>query len=571
MVKQILTISTLLIYLCTYAQTDDPATATPVVPDFYSLGTTLNGNIASATGSGLTSVCGYTPTDDVFLQFTAVTQGLKIEGQTGDFDMVIELRDASDAGLECMNINAGIGGETMWLANLVPGNTYKIMVYSQDGNAGAGNFTIKSEWLPDVYIRDGWWPTNTGADVGNDPGYKINQMLSRRLTNGSEFPANVQALVQATEFRFTDQLTGDVCTTILTGTSAQVNLNSVQTNCNLCFGKDYDVDCQVMLEGQWCGYSELRSIFTEAEPNTVVTAGYENGSYNLMEQIRVDFVGSDQQIYWDLVTNNGTYPISFDYTANPTSWLYFQDVPCMRYNKIYSVQVTVEYCGVTGPMSDPVAIATTPLPYSMVRSQYCGTEQYQGATILCDFIEGADQYAWQFAPINEGDPEMQPIGPATVAYTPTTAIYMLDLGLTQGQAYRVGAKPFLGTSDGCGEEQEGDYGWFCEVVIIDPLDPAPPPLWSDDSTSLDTSNEMAERNIVNSLNDEILTLRLEQQSEKATMRLIDLNGRTVYSQAVYKANEAQFIQIPVLNLSPGIYIASVESEDGTQFQKILLK
>lgn len=82
MVKQILTLSTLLIYLGTCAQTDDPASATTFVPEFYSLGTTINGNISGASASGLTSFCGYTPTDDVFLQFAATTQGLKIEGTT---------------------------------------------------------------------------------------------------------------------------------------------------------------------------------------------------------------------------------------------------------------------------------------------------------------------------------------------------------------------------------------------------------------------------------------------------------------------------------------------------------
>lgn len=571
MVKQILTISTLLIYLCTYAQTDDPATATTVVPDFYSLGTSINGNISAATGSGLTSFCGYTPTDDVFVQFTATSQGVKITGQTADFDMVIELRDAADAGLECMNINAGPGGETLWVNDLVPGNTYKIMIYSQDGVAGAGNFTLQTEWLPDVYVRDGWSPTNVPADAGNDPGYKINQNLSRRLCNGSEFPANIQALVQATEFRFTDQLTGDVCTTILTGTNAQVNLNSVQTSCNLCFGHDYDVDIQVMLEGQWCGFGEVRWIYTEAEPNTVVTAGYANQSYSLMDEIRCDFVGSDQQIYWDLVTNNGTYPIAFDYPGNPTSWLYFEDVPCMRYNKLYNVQVSVEYCGVTGPPSDPIVVATSPLPYADVRDQYCDTEQYQGATILCDFIEGADQYAFQFTPIQEGDPDMQPIGPAIIAYSPTTAIYMLDLGLTQGQAYRVGAKPFLGTSDGCGEEQEGDWGWFCEIVIIDTTVPVPPPVWdldgNDDEWVLDAEDRLESI----TFSEDYVTVKMSSLESQAIFRLFDLNGRIVYQQPIYEAEQAQFIQAYLPELSSGIYVASVADDRSDSRQKIFIK
>ena len=41
-------------------------------------------------------------------------------------------------------------------------------------------------------------------------------------------------------------------------------------------------------------------------------------------------------------------------------------------------------------------------------------------------------------------------------------------GSIPGATYRVGCKPILGVFDSCDDYQEGDYGYFCPITIIDP-------------------------------------------------------------------------------------------------------
>lgn len=565
-----------------FSQSDDPSTPTAIALPFYSMGGMTGGSITGATGSAPAS-CN-TPADDVFYGFTASTQGVRIEATTADFDMVLEILDDTDALLDCYDNVFGVGGETWFYPNLTPGNDYKVRVYSKTGTSN-GNFNIKTEWLPDVYIRDGWYPTDATEDlVDGIYGYKINQQPSRRLTiPAGGFPITFTGSVDATIWEFTDQSDFTVYThTVNGGANTKINLNDVVNPGTLCFGTSYDVRVQLVIEGQECGYSEVRQLDMEAEPSTVVTVGYPNQFYDMVTPFRCDFVGDDQQIYWRLTTDNGGTVITHDYTGDPTSWIYGEDVLCMRYNKIYAVEVAAEYCGTVGSWSDPITIFTEPYPYTNVRTEYCETYQWAGATILCDFIPQADQYAFQLAPIEEDDPDMIPNGPAIVAYRPTTALYLLDLlaeGLTYGQAYRVGAKSYLGISDGCDDEQEGDYGWFCQIVIIDPADPpSPPPFGTEDDNIYVDLTEAGEgvkpfRLFPNPLEGRNVTVSAMDFASEGLVnfQIMDLNGHMVHEQSWVKSKNQNLFELGLdPDLKAGLYLVVADYNGQRHTERLIV-
>lgn len=576
------TLTALTIALLGFGQSDDPSTPTVISLPFYSMGGWAAGSITGATGSAPAS-CN-APADDVFYGFTASTQGVKIEATTADFDMVLEILDASDVLLDCMDNVFGVGGETWFYTNLTPGDDYKIRIYSNAGTSN-GNFSIKAEWLPDVYVRDGWWPTDAVDDlIDGIYGYKINQQPSRRLTStAGGFPITFNASVDATMWEFTDQGNATVYThTILGGANTKINLNDVVNPSTLCFGTTYDVRVQLVMEGQECGYSEIRELDMEAMPTTRVTLGYPNQFYDMATPFRADFVGDSQQIYWQLTTDNGQTVINHDYTGSPSSWIYGQDVLCMRYNKIYAVEVTVEYCGTIGSWSTPITIFTEALPYSNVRAEYCNTYQWAGGTILCDFIPQADQYAFQLAPIVEDDPDMVPIGPAIVAYRPTTALYLLDLlaeGLTYGQAYRVAAKPFLGIADGCDDQQEGDYGWFCQIVIIDPADPpSPPPFGSEDNNIYVDLSEAGDgvkpfRLFPNPTESRTITVSAMDFASEGLVHfsIMDLNGQKVHEQSWVKSKSQNLFELGLSpDLGAGLYLVVADHNGKRHTERLII-
>jgi hypothetical protein len=194
---------------------------------------------------------------------------------------------------------------------------------------------------------------------------------------------------------------------------------------------------------------------------------------------------------------------------------------------------------------------------------------YAGNTILCDFLEMVDQYGWQFAPIEPGDPEMVPTGPAIVTYTPTTACYLLPLGLELGATYRAGVKPFVGVTDNCSDPQEGDYGFFCPINIIDPANP--PAIGDQVSMSLSDYTEIeqqesAARVFRVSGGDYVISLdgRNSAVQGNVLMEVYGLNGQLMSIQryAGVEANPILQMMVPQ-NLSSGIYILKISSETGS--------
>ena len=544
MKKLILGFTTMLISLFSFGQ-ENPGTAVNIVLSDYFFNTynsvsctTASGSLGSS-GSGV-AVCAGTDANDVWYRFTSNTQAVRITGTTSTFDMVLEVIAVTGmTSMACQDAVAGVGGETLRVSGLTIGQDYYLRIHSSDG--AAGSFSFCAEYLPSASVRTGWYPVYTPDD--GLPGYKINQNIFR--TNYTPY----NGLVQATRWMFEDISNGDIFVYIVSGTNGLVSLNTLG---GLCFGKTYDVSVEIRVDNFWCGYSVVRQIYTEAVPTTTVEPAYIGLTYDLSQDLKAIFVGAGQNLEWRFITNNNNDTILHS-GVNSSSHAYFSEMECMRYNRIYSVEVRAEYCGVFGPWSSPVFIIIESLPYVNVLPQYCNTTQFPGVTLLCDFVEIVDSYAWQLTPIEAGDPTMTPIGPAIVTYSVnTTALYLLPLGLQFGTTYRVGVKPLLGTLDSCNDPQEGDYGFFCPITIGNPS--APPVLPR--SVYFDSDARVGELGVFpNPSTNGIVTLSLQdiQVFGEGSVEVYDQLGKLVRADYFSALEEATFIELNLSNQAPGRY------------------
>lgn len=560
-IKPLVFLASTLFSVALFAQEDD-ATALPLsVQDYFDaddLGCTLVAGSLGATASGVPA-CSGADGNDVWYSFTSNTQAVVLQVNSNDADLVIELLDNSLISLGCVNAVAGTGEEEIVVNTLTSGDDYFLRIHSASG-AGGGNFTICARDLPAVAIPDGWWPTKT-VDPGL-PGYKINELVTRNF-----LPVNT--LVESTLWEFTDTGTGTIYSTTVNGFNSLLNLNSVG---GLCFGTSYDVRVQIEIDGYMSGWGVTRTIMMEAVPNTEVEPSFIGQSYALDGELKAVFVGSNQSLEWRLTTDNGN--TSFVHNGGSSSWLYLDDITCVRYNKIYNIEVRASLCGVWGPWSDPVFIITNPLPYTNVQATFCNSSQFLGGFVQCEFVPVADQYAWQFAPIDPMDPTMTPIGPAIVAYSPNTILGLNGLGLQMGETYRVAAKPQVGTFDACDDPQEGDYGFFCPVTIID-ISPLAPVPGNPMELSMESSDEHPDASTFfpNPVSNDVLTVRLpsEKYTEMLMVDVLNLTGQLVYSHTFTAAEDAGYVQINLSQLDTGVYLVRLNDGSQQEQQRIIIQ
>lgn len=564
--------------LSLWSQGDNLGAATNLPQPFYTLGTNQAGTLLGGTNSGLALGDGTTPAlIDGFYSFTANSQGANIEVAPNGFDVALEIRDDAGTFVAAMN-NEPAGVTEEWFASmLTPGNDYVIRVYTLDV-AGADDFTILVEELPEANLRPNFSP-DPPVDQGL-LGYKIADQTKRNNINAAYYPADLTPLVQATMWELVDVDDGTVYTHTITGTNSVLILNDVQTPDQLCFDRTYSVRCQLRLDGKWCGYGPAYDILTESYPEVKVLPEFLNQAYLLQPGfLRTNYLGDGQQIEWHLETNQGSPdgPMEIDYAnvGSSSTYCYFQNVECMRYNKIYSVEVRAEYCGMYGPWSEPAAFYTSPLPYTYVRPEYCGLDLYAGEGIFAEYIEGADQYAWQAAPIDPADATMTPVGPALVTTTPTTAVTMGSLGVELGATYRVGCKPVLGVFDTCDDYQEGDYGYFCPITIIDPsafgaLDSGMSPFATDQEEII--ADERLE--VMQLVDYDLLTFDVRESGLNGftVFTVVDISGKVIQSERLLITDEIDLVQFPLqAALSTGVYVIQAVSGDQAVSAKIYVQ
>ena len=522
--------------------------------------TALAGNLG-ASGSGVPT-CSGTDSDDAWYVFTAQTQAAKFVATAAGADLVLEVLNTGNlASISCSNASGAGAGETLRVSGLTAGQTYYLRIHSTNGAGGA--YTVCGQFYPASKVRDGWHPVPS-PDIGL-PGFRVNEAVNR----DQYAPNNGQ--IQATRWQFTDINTLDEYTFQVNGTNSVLNLNAVG---GLCFGTSYDVLVQVQVDGYWCGYGAVRQIIMEAAPTTELEPGYAGQNYDLNDDLKARFVGAGQSIQWRLTTDNGMTEVIENSAAN-SSYLYFDQTTCLRYNRIYTVEIRAFYCGVWGPWSTADFIITNPIPYVNVRPQFCNTTQFPGATLQCDFLPIVDSYAWQISPIETGDVTMTPVGPAIVAYSVNTSLYLLPLGLTFGQSYRVGAKPLLGTVDACNDPQEGDYGYFCPILIGNPNAVLPDYDYrSSESESIFEQPEPEFAVFPNPIRDGIANLDLRNANLHGDAWVIvhNMAGRELLRRQVNKIEDASFLQLGLpAACTAGMYLISVMTESTTLTTRALVQ
>ena len=534
------------------------ATGVPCTPTTLNLGT---------SGSG-TAACAGVDNDDVWLSFTSITQGIQVDAESITFDAVLYLYDNSLSLIGCENSVAGNGQESLWITTLTPGDNYFIRVHSFSG-AGAGSVDVCAYHLPQSEVRSGWSPFPSGDP--NEPGYRVTELTKRR----NYAPYNNE--IDATRWEFTETISGAIEIVEIAGNSGNLSLVQVP---NMCYGNDYAVRVQVQVDGLWCGYGQSFPLTMEALPNTRLLPGYGGGTYGISSNIKVVFSGADQMIEWRFTSDNGNEVLQH-FSTNSTISL--DDVACIRYNRIYTVEVRVTYCGITGPWSATDFIIISQIPYTGLTNQYCGTVQYPGATLQTDFVNVADQYAWQLAPVDPMDPDLTPIGPAIVTYTSNTLLYLLPLGLDFGTTYRIATKSFLGTQGGCTTSQESDYGEFCLVTIGNPSLLAPPfeeMSRPDDQVQFNYSNATAKSftsitaypNPLISGNDLSVKVEGNDLTSNATIAVFNAQGQEVFNGNVSQYISGSSIRLNTDNTwSKGIYFIQVKDERKSMSTTLLLK
>lgn len=448
----------LLVSFGLFAQ-DEPGTQTGTIDNC----TTCNlvaGNLAAATPSAI-PFCTGAGSNDVFYTFTAPAPlqvgdqiGIKVTIQNAVFDAAIEILDNSNTSLECSDSVTGVGDEDLVEYGFTAGDTYHIRIYAVDGVIGSGDFDICIQQLPELFVRNNY----VGFGLSGD-GYTINDLVNREgFTN--------PAPVERTGWLFVCDQDGTESYVEVNGTNPNINLNTVP---GVCYDKTFTVYVRVMIGGQWCGYGEGRQIFMEPAPTSVVQSSYCGNTYAVNSGIlAATFFGTNADTEWEFSTDNGN--TVFTVMSDPGSSVVFLDeIPQLRYNKVYQVRVRANVCGLWGPWSDPCPIITELFPYTELLSGFCNTVVPSNATWVCNPVANADTYVWQVAPIECGDTDFVPTGPAQVFFVTggSTVFSLAQADIVPGQCYRVGVKAFVG-------EQEGDYGYFCEVQASGGVATLPP-------------------------------------------------------------------------------------------------
>jgi hypothetical protein len=555
--RKLLVMSFALLSIGLQAQ-DTPAGAVPVTSQEYPTCLANSANISAMGASGIGNECAATvANDDFFYQFTATSAGYKIEGTTAAFDMVLQVLDDGLNVVACENVNGAGSGEVLFVNNLLPGDHY-IRVYSADGISGSGGFDLCIARLPEANLLASYTPFPSVDD--GLPGYKITQFTSRNFWGYS---------VEATHWQFIDPADpGNPIENIVNGANGIVVLNSMP---DLCFNKTYDVRVQVMVEGQWCGFNTAMPLTTEAEPVTGVSLAYQGGNYDLSDFISANFVGSGQLIEWEFASDNDPAFTFINPGNTNSSLVYFDDVPCIRYNTIYQVRVRAHYCSQVGSWSAPTYIIVSQIPHLTLWPEFCGESLYAGSTVICEYLDGVDvDYAWQIAPIEPGNPNV-PIGPAIVTTTGFTSLYLLPLGLEYGQYYRIGVKALIGLNDGCGFLQEGDYGNFCVIQIIDP-NALMAPDYRD--FEIDASSSLGDISIYpNPSTARTLQVQMNYQDYEHLngVDVYDLNGRKVLEMNAQEFSAGSGALTFDSELPNGLYVVRFLSDSGIVSKKLILE
>jgi hypothetical protein len=552
-----------------------------------------NGSAPTTTNYCLTAspqtanACGGAATDVYWFRFTVptsvTTASVKVSVAPVGFDAVIDFYAGTAAApiyRECSN-TAGNGAtevlKTTFATNpIVTGTEYYFRVSSLT-DVAALCFNLSLEYYPTSFVRTGHFPNPQIDDAVT--GYKVTQVVPRQ----PPVPAGVPTLVTGTRFRFVDialPANNPGCTfTINNSSFSEVTLRNVPC---VCYGTSYRVFVELQVDNHWCGEGEMRMVNLEPEPNTTITTP-PCAALTFAGQVQALFIANSAIFEWEF-SQAGTVLATVS-TPPGQTFVNLSQVPCLRFNRVYSVRIRVSYCGTFGAWSPYSCVITQPFPTVNITSSACGSTVPSFFTINSAFVPGVNQTIFRLYRINPGAPTF-PIAPAVVLVTNSNFMNLGPYGLAPGGTYVIQAR---GRRTSCGIVQEGDFGPLCIFTVAGGgaimLDESEIPENLEDYEAVDiietedldfdfTSNDSGTLAVFTLSNQQrILTFNTEAfaSTGSATLQLFNTSGQLVHTGNVTLSEGIPVQQTELPNtISSGIYIVRLHNADGVISDKIAL-
>jgi len=571
------------------------STALTITPGNYLLNAvgytpiTATNECLVTTSSQATSACTATaPTKACWFRFTVPTgilsAAVKVTVVPTGFDASIDFYSGTSAAPvyeECVNTGGSGVTETLkttWANNPInPGVEYYFRVSSNTSTAAC--FTVKVEYYPTSHLISS---PNPSPDAGM-AGYRTNNFAKR---NNPSFAAQ-NNLVTSTRFRFVDQANPNGAPCIATTGNSSVDQAYLYSFPCICYGKTYDVYIEIQMDGIWCGEGPVRTLSMEAYPNNTISNTPCATLTLLSGVLNTTYLGSTAITEWEISFAGSVVATTQSLPGITTLNLNNPALACLRYNRIYSIRIRMNYCSVWGQWSAPYCLITAPIPYLTVTgpppayANICNTTISPYTIVYSQFTQGANQYIWQIAQVNPGVPQT-PIAPAIVATTGTEVLMLNQFALTPGNSYRIGVKPKL-TS--CNSPQEGDYGPFCVVTIgamAAPNNPSSLELVNEEMQTERNASDVMEvdqqGNVAvisfQGIEEKMATIRItdERALGKGMIQLVGMNGQMLFSNDVFIESMDQLIQVPLpSNIATGLYMVSFRTHEQTVTEKFWVR
>lgn len=519
--------------------------------------TFINGNLTPLTNSGIAaSPCGAVASSDAFYTFTAPAPtiagdkiGIKVTLQSATFDGVIQIINSANENVACVNAVSGLGNEDLvhYLPTASTGQTFHVRIHSATGAIGAGTFQLCTKQIPELFLRPQFVITNS---AGNP--YQLYDIINREFFNNP-------GPVQKTGWLLIDQATQTQHYAEVNSALTTIVLNQIP---GLCYNRQYMVFCRVQIGGIWCGYGEGKLIQMAEFPITSVvpvTGGVTQcgGTFDIYQsQLLATFIAPGQIFEWEFTTDNGQTVVTCQ-GAPGSSIILLDACGGLQYNKIYSIRIRAQVCGVWGPfISTNCFIFTTPVPYTQLRPDYCPSTVGAGSNIIATYVANATQYAFKVFPIACNDPFFTPTGPAQTIIHNSNIFPLSLMSITPGQCYGVEVKPYIGN-------QEGEFGQTCKITITggglpNPNGLAPEPDLKSMETGLhDTELFLLYPNPNNGTFD--ILLDTANGEEKVNFEVYDLSGKQILSEQ--RANGGRSVYSLQADVPTGLYLIRVQSGD----------
>ena len=493
------------------------------------------------------------------------TRSVKITANSGSFSPVIDFYDSAVSFKECVTGN--IMRTTPTTNAIIPGQDYYFRISSTTLATGS-SFTLAVEYYPVAEIRSGYYPTVDADGFGLCDQLKRNNISGVSITN--------------TRFRLVPTTTPNNggCSTIVAGSNTIVYTN--QFPC-ACFGIDYDCYVEVQVDGHWCGESLARPLEFQTGPTTNILSTSPQ-TISLDGSISAAYACGGSDYEWRFVGQNGT-TITCDLTNNSSIDLDIK-CNCLRYNRIYQVMVRVkascnpnlwsDWCGISGPNSDPLLMFTPPMPSITIPSNMCNTVLPQYSYMDVSYIANVSYYYFQSTRVTP-TPPYTPIAPPIVILNNTNSGYII-VGNSPGATYRTCFKPAIVS---CNSPQEGSWGPYCYYAIAPGTAPSGMQLETPQEDiavvqvvdeSISENNAQSDVSIYKNGGETVVVVNLKDKlvSGDAQVRMYNVNGQLVYADNFANSTGASVFQLGMpADLVNGTYILHITCDNFSTAEKVV--